>query len=118
MSRDLVSLEQAQRHLKRDDDQIGQPEPDLAIFVSSASEIVLQYLKDKAALVTDTFGEVPQDSQGVPLGVPANIANATLVLIGYLDLNRDSDDEKGFDAGHLPSPVRALLSTFRVPTLA
>lgn len=117
MSRDLVSLEQAQRHLKRDEDQIGQPEPDLAIFVSAASEVVLQYLKDNAALVTDTFGYVPQDSQGVPLGVPANIKNATLVLIGYLDMNRDSDDDKGFDGGHLPQPVKAILSTLRVPTL-
>lgn len=116
MSQDLVSLEQAQNHLRRDD--VGVADPDLSGNISAASALIISYLKDAADSFTDTAGNVFHNTAGEALGVPPFVIQATLVLVGYLDKNRNSDKDDAFDTANLPRPVRALLNTIRVPTLA
>jgi hypothetical protein len=118
VNQNLVSLEQAQRHLRCDQDQIGQPDPDLEAKIAGASAAVLEYLKSAADEFTDSSGEVLTDSSGTPLGIPAQVRSATLILIGYLNLVRDEDTESAFRPGFLPAPVQALLYPLRRPTLA
>lgn len=117
MSQNLVTLEQAQRHLRRDEDQIGAPDPDLEDKIAGASAAVLSYLKSGADLFTDTAGDVLVDSSGIPI-VPRVVRSATLILIGYLDRVRNDDSEDSFKPGFLPSPVVSLLYPMRQPTVA
>lgn len=117
MSQNLVSLEQAQRHLRFDEDQIGVPNPDLEAKIAGASAAVLDYIKGAADAFTDTAGNVPVDTAGVPL-VPPVVRSATLILIGYLDRVRDDDSENSFKPNFLPAPVQALLYPLRLPTAA
>lgn len=117
MNQNLVTLAQAQRHLKRDEDQVGQPDPDLEIMIAAASQLIFTYLKDYVATFTDTAGYVLLDSSQIPI-VPPVVRSATLVTIGYFDRNRDADVDEAFAKGDLPAPVRAILGTVRVPTIA
>lgn len=117
MSQNLVSLEQAQRHLRYDEDRIGVADPDLEAKIAGASAAVLDYIKTAADAFTDSSGQVLVDSSGTPI-VPAQVRSATLILIGYFDKVRDEDSEKAFRPGFLPSPVQALLYPLRTPTLA
>lgn len=112
----LVTLEQARQHLRRDLDNTG-PDPDLTAKIVGASEAVLAYLKSQADRFLDSSGNVFVDSAEVPI-VPGAVVSATLLMVGYLDVNRGSDDEGAFERGELPRPVTALLYPLRDPALA
>lgn len=111
----LVSLEQARTHLRID---TSDGDTDLTLKIKGASRAVLEYIKNGADPFTDSTGEPYEDSNGVALGIPEDVQSATLFLLGYLDRNRASDKDGGFDRGWLPDPVTALLCPYRTPSLA
>lgn len=124
MSRDLLTLEQAKRHLNIDvyagessesDPEAGIHDDEVQEKLEEASEAVLAYLKTADFL--DSDGNVETDSAGKP-DIPANVRAATKLLLGYLWEHRDEDADKAWQDGNLPQGVRALLMPLRTPTLA
>lgn len=112
----LVTLQQARDHLRSD---TTADDNDLTLKIRGASRAVARYLKTAGmASFTDSAGDVMEDSAGEPIGVPEDVQDATLLLIGYLSRNRDGDEERAFQMGFLPAPVTALLYPLRDPTLA
>lgn len=107
----LVSLEQASEHLRRDLDD--EDEQDLRLKIESASELVIEYIKDSAnAFIVD--GAV------VPEKVPERVKAATLLLLGDLYKNREGTFDNyvpdAYGYGYLPRAVVALLYPLRIPT--
>ncbi|KRD71443.1 head-tail connector protein [Lysobacter sp. Root96] len=122
MSRALVSLETARSHCRIDEEDSsgGSPhDPMLSAYIRAASEAVLTYLTEPAFV--DSSGEVPTDSSGEPI-VPADVQQATLLLVGEFFNSREAQQEGAIDAqfgyGYLPRPVIALLFPYRVPVIA
>lgn len=108
----LVTLAQAKEHLRivhasDDADLIGK--------IHAASAAVLTYLKEGAASFLDSSGQVEVDSSGEPVGVPYNVQIATLIMVGYLNKDRDEDPAHAYEMGYLPKPVTALLYPLRDP---
>jgi hypothetical protein len=114
----LVSLEQASLHLRRDTDD---DDADLQLKIEAASEAIADYLKDAANAFLDSSGNVPEDSNGDPVGVPARVRAATLELIGHMykerDGGMDSAVSEQFGYGYLPKSVISLLYSMRRPTV-
>lgn len=112
---DLVTLEEAVRHLRCEPS-----DPSVPLLLSAASEAVLTYIGDPTFV--DTGGFVIYDSAGAPLGVPAQVKAATLLMLGDLYEHRKPEatdpvpSEYGY--GYLPRAVVALLYPFRTPTFA
>lgn len=111
----LVSLDQASNHLRRDTDA---DDADLELKIEAASRAVLNYLKDAEILSTflNSDGDVDYESDGIPIDVPQEIQQATLLLVGYFYKNRDSSSD--FQMGYLPPAVMALLYPLRDPAIA
>lgn len=120
---DLLTLEQAKRHLYIDDDEIGSSDggsahdPEILEKITEASALILDYLGDEAGGFLDSDGLVAVDSDGVPI-IPASVRAAAKLMLGYLYTNRDENQQGAFEAGWLPAPVIACLRTHRTPTLA
>ncbi|MDP9991972.1 hypothetical protein J2W28_001000 [Variovorax boronicumulans] len=124
---ELVTMEEAQAHLK-----ITNPDVDLLdlqLKINAASKVVLNYLAGT------NFYEVEVDINNVPIldtsGEPIyaetssgdrivmyEVKAATLLMLGYLNRDRDTDEEKAFEMGFIPRPVTALLYPLRTPTIA
>lgn len=111
----LVTLQQASDHLRRDTDA---DDNDLELKIEAASEAVMAYLKSGADVFTDSAGDVPVDTAGDPVGVPRWAQAATLIMIGYMYKDRDSNTDGAYEMGYLPKPVTALLYPHRDPSLA
>lgn len=97
---DLATLDQVKQGLRideanTDDDAL------LSLLISAASERIAGYIK------TD-----------IPDPAPKAVNVATVMLVGYLYQNTDSDPDKAFDLGTLPYPVTALIYNLRDPALA
>ena len=110
----LVSLAQAKQHL-RIDTYAG--DANLELLILAASQAVLTYLKTPDAY-QDSSGLVPVDTAGDPLGVPAQVQAAVLLMLGTLDRDRAGVDGKEWDSGYLPRPVISLLYPLRDPSVA
>lgn len=110
----LVSLAQGKEHLRVDS---SDEDNDLTLKIHAASAVVLNYIRNGADSFTDSAGDAIVDSNGNPLGIPYEIQAATLLMLGYLYTNRDSDPDKAYGLGTLPNDVTALLYTYRVPSL-
>lgn len=127
MSRALLTLEQAKRHLNIDiysmldgassdgDPEAGIHDVEVMEKIEEASEAIIAYLKDPTFI--DSSGDVDIDSDGIPQ-IPANVRAAAKLLLGYLWEHRDEDAEGAWQNGNLPQSVRAMLIPLRVPTLA
>ena len=107
----LVTIEQAQRHLRIDDIDDAGILADLTDKVEQASHMVLDYLKE------DDLGRW-QDSAGLPLMVPPLVQAATLVWIGILWKNRDGESDESLELGHIPKTVSNILYRYRIPQLS
>jgi hypothetical protein len=118
VSTDLVSLAQAQDHLK---DSYSENENDIALKIKAASKAIIKYLDGGEDAFTDSDGQLAYDSNGEPLGVPEDIQIACLLLLGEFYRNRDGEQGGAIDAqfgyGYLPRPVVALLFPYRSPVL-
>lgn len=110
----LVSLQQARDHLRSD---ATDDDSDLTLKIHAASAAVLNYIRNGADIFTDSSGEPILDSNGAPIGIPYEVQAATLLMIGYLYKDRDSDPDKAYEYGYLPKPVMSLLYPHRVPSL-
>lgn len=110
----LVSLEQAKLHLRAD---TGDGDSDILLKIQAASAIVLNYIKHDGAEFIDSSGQVITDSSGNPIGVPADIQAAVLLMLGYLYKDRDGDPNREYELGYLPKPVMALVYWRRRLTL-
>lgn len=111
----LVTLAQVKTRLRIDSDDA---DADMEDMIEAASGAVLNYLKSGADYFLDTAGEVIVDTDGDPLGVPAVVQTATLVLVGYFTRYRDENPDGEYEMGYLPKPVMALLYPLRDPALA
>lgn len=110
----LISLEQGKRHLRvilDDPDENA----DIELKIQAASAAVLKYLKSRTNEFLDSSGFIEYDSDGEPVGVPANVQAATLLMLGYLYKDRDNNAEQAYQQGYLPAPVTALLYPDRDP---
>lgn len=99
---DYATLDEVKLGLRIDHDD---DDAHLTILITGSSRMVAQYLKSAA----------PEDSSG---DVPEEIKIATIMLVGYLYANPDSDPDKAFDPGYLPAPVQSILYPLRTPTLS
>lgn len=92
---EFATLDEVKHHLRYDDDDSDEI---LGVFLQSAENAVKSYITDK---ITDEM-------------LPS-LKVATLLMVGYLDNNRNS--ENGAEFGNfLPAPVRQILSPYRTPT--
>lgn len=92
---EFATLDEVKHHLRYDDDS---NDTILAIYLQTAETAVKNYITDK---IKDEM-------------LPT-LKTATLLMVGYLDDNRNS--ENGAESGNfLPAPVRQLLSPYRLPT--
>ncbi len=106
----LVSLDQASAHLRRDTDA---DDNDLLLKIEAASRAVLGYLGSAA----DFTEQIDTDSDGNVYGVPAEVQQATLLLLGNFYSTREGDGDAFADG--LPESVKTLLRLAgRAPRLA
>lgn len=109
----LVTLQQAQDHLRIDADSVNTSE--LTIYIKAASQSVVRYLGDGADVFLDTNGDPVFDSSDLLDGYE-DVQSAVLLLVGYLYKNRDNNAGNEF-SNYLPAPVIALLYPLRDPTI-
>lgn len=92
---EFATLDEVKHHLRYDDDDSNRI---LTIYLQSAETAVKNYITDE---ITDEM-------------LPS-LKVATLLMVGYLDDNRNV--ENGAEFGNfLPAPVRQILSPYRTPT--
>lgn len=108
----LVTLQQAKDHLRIDNDA---DDADLELKIRAASGSVLNYIRSGADVFLDSSGEAALDSNGIAIGIPVEIQQATLLLLGYFYRDRDADSEGAYEMGYLPRAVTALLYPHRDP---
>jgi hypothetical protein len=123
----LVSLQQAKENLLID---FNTYDTDITLKISSASGMVLNYLKSRRNLyvllvdddglpLLDSRGEViyELDSQGTRI-VRDEVKHAVLILVGMFFRDRDGVEAKDWAPGFLPAPVTAILYPLRDPAIA
>lgn len=93
---DFATLDEIKHHLRYDDDSNDMV---LAIYLQSAQNAVKNYITDE---ITDEM-------------LPS-LKTATLLMVGYLDDNRNAENGAKF-GNFLPAPVRQLLSPYRTLTV-
>lgn len=91
----FATLDEVKHHLRYDDDDSDEI---LTIYLQSAQTAVKNYITD----------EISDDM------LPA-LKVATLLMVGYLDDNRNSENGAEF-GNYLPAPVRQMLAPYRTPT--
>lgn len=91
----FATLDEVKHYLQYDDDH----DEILSIYLQSATLSVKNHITDE---ITDEM-------------LPA-LKTATLLMVGYLDDNRNS--ENGAEFGNFfPAPVRQMLALYRTPTI-
>ena len=105
-----VTLDQVKDHLRVDTDD---SDNDLALKLFAAQSAVISYLK-----VSSLDDLAVGDPAAIPDPAVGAIVAATLLLVGYLYRQRDSDETHEWEQGYLPRPVTALLYPYRDPALA
>lgn len=105
---ELVTLIQAKEHLRIDDDAADN---DLTLKIQSGSAVLLSYIQGSRELVVNDDGVL---IEGEPL---SRVQTALLVLLGYLDRNRNGEEEEKLQQGELPFSVTMLIYDLRRPTI-
>lgn len=105
---ELVTLPQAKEHLRIDDDA---GDADLLLKIQAGSAALLSYIKGSRDKVVDGDGNL---IQGEPL---LRMQESLLRLLGYLDRNRNGEEEEKLQQGELPFSVTMLIYDLRRPTI-
>jgi hypothetical protein len=105
----FITIEEAKRHLRIDDDA---DVDDVELKAMAATGAVRNYLKSGADAYFDQSGVLMPDA------VPYVVKAATLLMLGYLYKDRDEDSAGAYEQGYLPKPVTALLYSLRSPAFA
>ncbi len=115
--RELVTLQQARDQLRSD---TTDDDTDLRLKIAAASELVIDYLKDKAQAFLNEDGTVPTDEHGAPQGIPARVQMATLLTVGFLYQERTGShsNQDAAAPSALPKAAQAVLASLRTPTIA
>lgn len=92
----FATLDEVKHHLRYDDDS---NDTILAIYLQTAENAVKNYITDD---ITDE--------------ILPSLKTATLLMVGYLDDNRDGKQGEQF-GNYLPVCVRQVLSPYRAPTI-
>lgn len=123
----LVTPEEAIAHLKITDADVDML--DLQLKINAASKLVLNYLAGANfyELEVDINNVPVVDTNGDPIYAETSsgdrivmyeVQAAVLLMLGYLNRDRDSDEDKAFEMGFIPRPVTALLYPLRTPVIA
>ncbi|MCW9666246.1 head-tail connector protein [Klebsiella oxytoca] len=105
---ELVTLLQAKEHLRIDDDA---GDDDLLLKIQAGSAVLLSYIQGSRDKVVDGDGNL---IQGEPL---LRMQESLLRLLGYLDRNRNGEEEEKLQQGELPFSVTMLIYDLRRPTI-
>ncbi|HHN4454728.1 TPA: head-tail connector protein [Klebsiella michiganensis] len=105
---ELVTLPQAKEHLRIDDDA---GDDDLLLKIQAGSAVLLSYIQGSRGKVVDGDGNL---IQGEPL---LRMQESLLRLLGYLDRNRNGEEEEKLQQGELPFSVTMLIYDLRRPTI-
>lgn len=105
---ELVTLPQAKEHLRIDDDA---GDADLLLKIQACSAVLLSYIQGSRDKVVDGDGNL---IQGEPL---LRMQESLLRLLGYLDRNRNGEEEEKLQQGELPFSVTMLIYDLRRPTI-
>lgn len=105
---ELVTLPQAKEHLRIDDDA---GDDDLLLKIQAGSAVLLSYIQGSRDKVVDRDGNL---IQGEPL---LRMQESLLRLLGYLDRNRNGEEEEKLQQGELPFSVTMLIYDLRRPTI-
>lgn len=101
----LVTIHEVNEHLRRDFDD---DDADLRVKIIAASSMVMSHLNQDEDYYIDSNGAVT---------APEVVKLAVSILTAELYAKREADDA-GFQGGHLPANVRALLGPLRDPVVA
>jgi len=119
----LVTLAQAQRHLKIEPAADGSPsaaDADLQDKVDQATAMVVDYIRRPSnEWEIESWSLVPMGSPAAP--APAAVVWAVLLQIGYLYRYRGDDAADGAplpDDGYPPQAVCAALKRYRDPVMS
>jgi len=105
---ELVTLPQAKEHLRIDDDA---GDADLLLKIQAGSAALLSYIQGSRDKVVDGDGNL---IQGEPL---LRMQESLLRLLGYLDRNRNGEEEEKLQQGELPFSVTMMIYDLRRPTI-
>ena len=105
---ELVTLQQAKEHLRIDE---GAGDDDLELKIQSGSAALLSYIQGSRELVVSSDGNL---IEGETL---KRVQGALLILLGYLDRNRNGEEEEKLKQGELPLSVTMLIYDLRRPTI-
>jgi len=86
----------------------------VADAVGDASAVIIAYCD--AGAFEDTSGEIPVDTSGAPIGIPADVERACIYMAGLLLRDPTGSDQKDWADGNMPPVLRALLAPYRTPT--
>jgi hypothetical protein len=103
----LVEVEEVKTRIRFDNDA---EDADIELAIKSASAAVLNYLKVPHTSYDDSFG--------VPTGVPYEVVQAVITLVGIWKRDPAGVEMKDWEMGYLPRPVMAILYPLRDPALA
>jgi hypothetical protein len=92
----------------------------LMLHLKAASRAIVNYLQGPGIDgFTDSAGDIIEDSNGDPLYVPEDVQLACVVLTAMYYRHRDENQDGIFERNFsMPAPVAALLTPYRVPSLA
>ncbi|WP_159873957.1 MULTISPECIES: head-tail connector protein [unclassified Raoultella] len=105
---ELVTLIQAKKHLRIDDDA---GDDDLLLKIQAGSAALLSYIQGSRDKVVDDEGKL---IEGEPL---LRMQESLLRLLGYLDRNRNGEEEEKLKQGELPFSITMLIYDLRQPTI-
>ncbi|MFY0201028.1 head-tail connector protein [Klebsiella variicola] len=105
---ELVTLTQAKTHLRIDDDA---GDEDLLLKIQAGSAALLSYIQGSRDKVVDGEGNL---IEGEPL---LRMQESLLRLLGYLDRNRNGEEEEKLNQGELPFSITMLIYDLRRPTI-
>lgn len=111
----LVSTQQAKDRCKLDG---FLSDLDLSTLIEQCSAGVLNYLKQPFENFAESSGNVPLDSNQVPVNVPQEIQLAVLCWVGIIAENPTAAGDKFWERGYPPDAVVSILTPKRGPAFA